>query len=125
MNIRTIHGEMCGNMNMTYKTENATGDLALYFYPFLVEKDDVMSKLGDAFTPDKVKTLNTSVTSNNVNGFDSLYANDTTKKVAVMPAFPSTASANLTWLAVQNTSTLTTIHLRQSWLQLLRHSISR
>jgi hypothetical protein len=103
-NVRTIHGETCGNPANFYSTENSTGDVAVYFYPLQVEKDEVMSKLNDTLTADKLKTINSSITTNNGKGFDSAYQDGIVKGQAVNSSVTTTPTVGTTWVALQNIS---------------------
>jgi hypothetical protein len=104
-NVRSIHGEVCGNRTTIYKTENATGDIALYFYPLPVDKDTTMTQLATTVAKDDaVKALNETINKNTKVGPLNVVLDETVKAAAVTATFPASPAAGTTSINVTGLS---------------------
>jgi hypothetical protein len=108
-NVRTIHGESCGNRTITYKTENTTsGDIALYFYPLAVDTDTTMTQVAlqaSVAKDDQLKLINETINKGTKVGPLNAAFDETIKEPVVLAsAFPSTASVGTTSINVTSLS---------------------
>lgn len=106
--IVAITGEICGNTTQFYTTANATGDLAVYFYPLDVEIDSVMTQANLQSTLNTTANFqalnNTVVTGDQGAAIFSLIPDGTVAVNQLSPTFPSSANVGLNWAAVSGIS---------------------
>jgi hypothetical protein len=102
-NVRSINGELCGVNSLYYAGQNATGDLALYFYPLQVELDTIMTNLPTLLnTTTTLQNINTTITTSSGNGFTNIIPDGFVRNILLTPSFPSSATPGNTSLTLSN-----------------------